>query len=137
MLLPAIWFYCSQVNPKTHCNAGMVGAINAPTTGNTFDNFQSNAKGLPSASILQPTPALLGVGASASAGLVTTDSVSVPSTTGSSGTGTASNGGSSSTGTSTGTSTGASSTNTGSGAGAVGVNGVVAFVAAAFGVALL
>ena len=97
----------------------MVGAINAPATGNTFESFQSNAKGLPSASILQPTPALVGNGASATSLFAASDaSASASATT-------------------SGTSTAATSTNTGSGAGAVGVNGVVAVVAAAFGVALL
>lgn len=33
-----IWFYCSQT-VGTHCQKGMVGAINAPTTGNTLDAF--------------------------------------------------------------------------------------------------
>lgn len=31
-----IWFYCSQAS---HCQSGMVGAINAPTTGNTIEKF--------------------------------------------------------------------------------------------------
>jgi len=33
-----IWFYCSQTL-GTHCQKGMVGAINAPATGNTLDAF--------------------------------------------------------------------------------------------------
>lgn len=33
-----IWFYCSQT-VGTHCQKGMVGSINAPTTGNTLDAF--------------------------------------------------------------------------------------------------
>jgi len=33
-----IWFYCSQTK-GAHCQAGMVGAINAPATGNTLDAF--------------------------------------------------------------------------------------------------
>jgi len=36
-----IWAYCSQA---THCQSGMVFAINAPETGNTFDKFVANAK---------------------------------------------------------------------------------------------
>ena len=39
-----IWVYCKQMNPKSHCNAGMVFAINAPSSGNTFDAFLQNAK---------------------------------------------------------------------------------------------
>ncbi|PPQ89132.1 hypothetical protein CVT25_006504 [Psilocybe cyanescens] len=38
-----IWFHCKQI---THCGSGMVGSINAPSTGNTFDVFQSAAKSL-------------------------------------------------------------------------------------------
>jgi len=33
-----IWFYCSQT-VGNHCQKGMVGAINAPATGNTLDAF--------------------------------------------------------------------------------------------------
>lgn len=33
-----IWFYCSQT-VGSHCQKGMVGAINAPATGNTLDAF--------------------------------------------------------------------------------------------------
>lgn len=39
-----IWFYCPQVSPAPHCPLGMVGAINAPATGNTFDNYLAKAK---------------------------------------------------------------------------------------------
>lgn len=35
-----IWFYCSQAK---HCQSGMVGAINAPSTGNTLAAFTSKA----------------------------------------------------------------------------------------------
>jgi len=35
-----IWFHCKQIG---HCGMGMVGSINAPSTGNTFDNFMSAA----------------------------------------------------------------------------------------------
>ncbi|KAF3904288.1 hypothetical protein AA313_de0209272 [Arthrobotrys entomopaga] len=35
-----IWFYCSQI---THCQLGMVGAINPPTSGNTLVAFQKAA----------------------------------------------------------------------------------------------
>jgi hypothetical protein len=33
-----IWFYCSQT-VGSHCQKGMVGAINAPTSGNTLEKF--------------------------------------------------------------------------------------------------
>jgi len=72
----AIWFFCKQIQPDSHCPSGMfiplgmvrfslplaprlqgmIGAINAPTTGNdTFAAFQANAKafkGTPGVSIL-------------------------------------------------------------------------------------
>ncbi|KAJ7134996.1 hypothetical protein C8R43DRAFT_626102 [Mycena crocata] len=36
-----IWYHCKQI---THCGVnGMVGSINAPTTGNTFEAFQAAA----------------------------------------------------------------------------------------------
>lgn len=57
----AIWFFCKQMRNPAHCPsgeilrvpkfldvthmvAGMVGSINAPTSGNTFDAFLANAK---------------------------------------------------------------------------------------------
>ncbi|KAK2592512.1 hypothetical protein QQS21_009787 [Conoideocrella luteorostrata] len=36
-----IWFYCGQGN---HCQSGMIGAINAPKSGNTFEAFKALAK---------------------------------------------------------------------------------------------
>jgi len=38
-----IWYHCKQVG---HCGMGMVGAINAPATGNTFAAFQNAAKAI-------------------------------------------------------------------------------------------
>jgi plastocyanin len=38
-----IWFYCGQTTGN-HCQSGMVGAINAPTSGNTFEKFAALAK---------------------------------------------------------------------------------------------
>ncbi|KAI0050001.1 hypothetical protein FA95DRAFT_1488002 [Auriscalpium vulgare] len=35
-----IWFHCKA---PSHCGLGMVGSINAPASGNTFDAFQSAA----------------------------------------------------------------------------------------------
>ncbi|KAI0336298.1 hypothetical protein GY45DRAFT_387473 [Cubamyces sp. BRFM 1775] len=35
-----IYFFCKQ---QTHCGLGMVGSINAPATGNTFDAWQAAA----------------------------------------------------------------------------------------------
>lgn len=40
-----IWFFCKQLVPQAHCNVGMVGAINAPTSGSmAFDAYTSNAE---------------------------------------------------------------------------------------------
>ena len=40
----AIWFHCKQV---THCGLGMVGSINAPSSGQyTFQAFQAAAKAI-------------------------------------------------------------------------------------------
>jgi len=63
-----IWFFCKQLAPSPHCGAGMVGAINAPATGNTFASFQTNAKNFGKASG-QGQNGLVGIGASASAGI--------------------------------------------------------------------
>lgn len=41
-----IWFYCAQTGTPSHCQSGMVGAINAAATGNkTFAAFQAAAMG--------------------------------------------------------------------------------------------
>ncbi|KAJ8109834.1 hypothetical protein ONZ43_g6028 [Nemania bipapillata] len=39
-----LWFYCPQTNGN-HCQSGMVHAINAPDTGNTFDAYKAKAQG--------------------------------------------------------------------------------------------
>ncbi|PBK63597.1 hypothetical protein ARMSODRAFT_529118 [Armillaria solidipes] len=62
-----IWFYCKQLVPSPHCKAGMIGAINAPTTGSaSFDTFISNAEAF-SGTPGQEVGALVGQDASASA----------------------------------------------------------------------
>jgi plastocyanin len=43
-----VWVYCAQVG---HCSSGMVFAINAPATGNTFSAFQAMAMGSSSSSV--------------------------------------------------------------------------------------
>jgi plastocyanin len=35
-----IWYHCKMA---THCGQGMVGSINAPSSGNTFDSFKAAA----------------------------------------------------------------------------------------------
>ncbi|GLB42977.1 hypothetical protein LshimejAT787_1204260 [Lyophyllum shimeji] len=63
-----LWFFCKQLVPLTHCSAGMVGAINAPASGNlTFDNYKSNAQKFQGPSG-QGEGSLVGHGASASSG---------------------------------------------------------------------
>jgi len=54
-----IWFYCAQT-AKTHCQAGMVGSINAPTEGNTLAAFKDKAASA-SASTIPPEAPLVGV----------------------------------------------------------------------------
>ncbi|KXN92707.1 hypothetical protein AN958_06985 [Leucoagaricus sp. SymC.cos] len=60
-----IWFFCKQLAPQPHCPSGMVGAINPPSSGNTFDNFRQAASSVRDVS--QSQNGLVGVGASASA----------------------------------------------------------------------
>ncbi|XXG94358.1 hypothetical protein Hte_000612 [Hypoxylon texense] len=51
-----IWFYCAQT-AKTHCQAGMVGAVNAPAQGEkTFDAFRALAAKAPPSTIPPNTP---------------------------------------------------------------------------------
>lgn len=39
-----IWFFCKQLVPQPHCNVGMVGSINAPSSGQfTFEGFRQAA----------------------------------------------------------------------------------------------
>ncbi|KAJ3491294.1 hypothetical protein NLI96_g787 [Meripilus lineatus] len=61
-----IWFFCAQPNPTPHCGNGMVGAINAPLTGNTFQSFQTSARLLNNTVPPVPSGALSGSGAAAS-----------------------------------------------------------------------
>ncbi|KAK3348930.1 hypothetical protein B0T25DRAFT_581985 [Lasiosphaeria hispida] len=54
-----VWFYCGQV-VGNHCQAGMVGAINAPAVGNTVDAFTAKAKLAPPPSVIPPVAPLGG-----------------------------------------------------------------------------
>ncbi|KAI8314478.1 hypothetical protein K4K61_004713 [Colletotrichum sp. SAR11_59] len=54
-----IWFYCAQIT-GTHCQKGMVGAINAPDQGNTLQAFTDLASKAPP-STLPPMAPLGGV----------------------------------------------------------------------------
>ncbi|KAI6459695.1 hypothetical protein MCOR17_006896 [Pyricularia oryzae] len=52
-----VWFYCAA-GPATggHCSKGMVGAINAPASGNTLEAFVEKAKTVLAASIPPKAP---------------------------------------------------------------------------------
>jgi len=59
-----MWFFCAQPG---HCAKGMVGAINAPTTGNTFEAFQAKAMASSANTTATPSGSAAPGGASASA----------------------------------------------------------------------
>lgn len=61
-----IWFHCKQVS---HCGLGMVGSINAPSTGNTFSAFQAAALKIGGSEVQESDsgPVTGGVGAIATA----------------------------------------------------------------------
>jgi len=82
-----IWFFCRQTG---HCNIdGMVGAINAPTTGNkTFAAFQALATSGATASGSAGSPAPVGYGGTGSTNGGSGESAGTAATTGSSGSGT-------------------------------------------------
>jgi hypothetical protein len=136
-----IWFFCKQLNPSPHCDDGMVGSINAATTGaNTFAAFQAAAKALTGPSG-QSVGNLVGIGASASAPVATESGVNLfgqpNSGAAASATGSASAASGSATapaasGSSSG-SAAAPSTSAASGASNVVANSIVAFLAAGLG----
>jgi len=75
-----IWFYCKA---GKHCGMGMVGAINAPSSGNTFDTFRSAALAIGSAQPAQTDngPVTGGVGAQATAAPATATGTTAPTNT--------------------------------------------------------
>ncbi|KAM5540662.1 hypothetical protein V8D89_005693 [Ganoderma adspersum] len=113
-----IWFYCAQTT-KTHCIAGMVGAINPPASPATNDLSAFVALATGASSIGQPTQLTFAPLATATA--ITPAANSSGSSN------------SSSTATSTTSATGTNAAVVGKGVS----GGVVAALAAAFGVALL
>jgi len=87
-----LWFFCAQTNPKVHCNAGMVFAIN-PTANKTFAQFQNNAINAGNTtSSSSGTAAPSSTGSSTDAGSPTDASVTSGSTPTSTSTKSASNG---------------------------------------------
>ncbi|RDX48379.1 hypothetical protein OH76DRAFT_1352550 [Lentinus brumalis] len=81
-----IYFFCKS---PTHCGLGMVGSINAPSTGNTFDAWQAAAVkvGASEQTLQDNGPVTGGVGAIATATPAATASGSSSSGSGSSGSG--------------------------------------------------
>ncbi|KAI5118454.1 hypothetical protein M0805_006273 [Coniferiporia weirii] len=61
-----IWFFCEATQPESHCQNGMVGAINPPSA-DMFVAFQSAAKAVASTPTPTPTVILSGIGAFATA----------------------------------------------------------------------
>ncbi|KAJ6785476.1 hypothetical protein PWT90_01186 [Aphanocladium album] len=68
-----IWFYCGQAD---HCKKGMVGAINAPATGNTLGAFVDLAKATNSTTNLPQGPVGGELDIKKAGGAVTTTTVS-------------------------------------------------------------
>ena len=80
-----IYYYCAQAK---HCENGMVGAINAPTTGNTLAKYAAAAAALETSSTTEPTISESKTGTSGTTS-ATTKSTSQISSSGSSTTGSA------------------------------------------------
>jgi len=77
-----IWWYCEQTKPESHCGQGMVGAVNAPVSGNTFSAFVQLAKNTANSSAT-PSGASASGGSSGSTGTGT--GAGTPSSTGTGG----------------------------------------------------
>jgi len=118
-----IWYYCGQVG---HCQAGMVGVINPPSSGNTLDAYKSaagkaqtgtNPTVVSGGVVSAVVPASGGSGSSSAAG-TSTSVVGISTTAGGSSTSaggsSTSVGGTSTSAVGTSTSTGKSSGTTGS-----------------------
>jgi plastocyanin len=58
-----LWFYCAQTNPKDHCQAGMVFAVNA-NAAKSFDAYLKNAQAFTGAA----APGTTAAGATTTAG---------------------------------------------------------------------
>ncbi|KII84983.1 hypothetical protein PLICRDRAFT_350142 [Plicaturopsis crispa FD-325 SS-3] len=125
-----IWFYCKALIPSPHCKVGMVGAINAPSSGsNTFSAFQKAAESF-SGTPGQGQGFLVGSGASASAAVGplsgSIQGFGIPTATGPV-SGAAS---------STSSSSGSAATNSASSASTIAANSMVVLVAAMLGITL-
>jgi len=60
-----IWFFCAQA---PHCSKGMVVSVNAPTTGNTFDAFQTKALATAPGAANTTTPSGSAIGGASATG---------------------------------------------------------------------
>ncbi|GAA6037180.1 hypothetical protein JCM8097_008774 [Rhodosporidiobolus ruineniae] len=88
--LDPIWFYCAQAR---HCESGMVGAINAATSGNkTYEQFKAAAMMADQSGAAGASAVATGVGAAATGGLTSLSGSAIPSATGSSSNGYGPNG---------------------------------------------
>ncbi|PSR72605.1 hypothetical protein PHLCEN_2v11529 [Hermanssonia centrifuga] len=132
-----IYFYCGQLVPAPgHCPLGMVGTINAPTTGNaSWEAFWETAMGTAATTPGTPIPNLSGVGANASAapGPLTGSGVSgagLPTASGASSAAPPSS-------SATSASTSPSPTTSASAAVLLSANGITAMIAVLFGIALM
>jgi len=148
-----IYFYCAQLLPSPHCNAGMVGSINAPATGNgSWTAVAAIASAATSAPPGQPTAGapLQAVNASVTAppGPVGTGSTASVQGFNLPGTASAGNSSASASGSHSGSSAGSSGSGSSgapapttsggsSGAMANAVSGVALFMSAVFGTLLL
>ncbi|KAJ3515566.1 hypothetical protein NLJ89_g1679 [Agrocybe chaxingu] len=73
-----IWFHCKMA---THCPSGMVGSINAPSTGNTFDAFMTAARDSTSPTEPDNGPVLGGVHGVATGGPTSSTGISTGGST--------------------------------------------------------
>ncbi|WVQ84086.1 hypothetical protein IAT38_006231 [Cryptococcus sp. DSM 104549] len=143
-----VWVYCAQTG---HCAAGMVFAINAPATGNTFAAFQAAATGGGNATTSSNTTTGSGSGSSGSGTSSGASSAATASAGSGPGSGSAStaevgsgsaaageSAGASSTGTTSSDSANSSSAGSAGALSAVvpGLAGILAIAAASFGVLL-
>ncbi|KAF8200224.1 hypothetical protein BJ912DRAFT_624984 [Pholiota molesta] len=74
-----IWYFCEISTPTSHCESGMVGAINPPSQ-EVFQQFRSAAEAVTGTPAPSPTLVLSGIGAVASQGPVTPSSSTSQST---------------------------------------------------------
>jgi len=72
----AVWFYCRQKTPTSHCNAGMVGGINGVNS--RFQDFQDKAEGVANSSATSPQTSASGAPDSGPSATVSHPTAPVP-----------------------------------------------------------